>query len=262
MGREVKIHGRATWLVMLALINAPSYALPISQSTHYTISQTGVYDSASEVRLALKIVAPNQCNHIKASLVQRATALAAILDERKIVDCTLNNMDELSFDFTTPQVARSTRLAWEYQSCDLEQRCEAIGEVDFVVLPEDYLKPLIDWSVEHTVFVVDPAGWLVAFLDRLGVQYTENARAVAAEAEVVVLVNIVDATQTNIDNDLPVRHPKRIIEFHDYPSEQPMVWVDSSTEGTVIAIRFPLIHEIEKEAANKKIFYELFQRLF
>lgn len=251
-----------TCLCMLAVGAAPSYALSISPATDYTISQTAVYDASREVTLGLKIGMHNQCDSLKASLVQRATALATTLDERTIADCNPDANGGIPFSFTTPTVVRVTRLTWEVQNCDLKQHCEAAGDFNFVVLPADYLQALIDWSAAHTVFVADSDGWLVAFLDRIGVQYTEDARAVDAESEVVTLVTVADSTKAAAAQDLPVRLPKRIIEFHDYPSAQPMVWVESSADGTIIAVRYPLIHGSEKDAANKKLFNELFQRLF
>ncbi len=246
---------------MLVVSTAPGYALSISPATDYTISQTTVYDASSEVTIGLRIGANNQCDSIKASLLQRATALATTLDERTIPTCTTDANGDIPFSFTAPAVVRTTRLTWEIQSCDRERRCEIIGEFNFIVLPADYLQTLIDWSAEHTVLVADPAGWLAAFLDRIGVQYTENARAVAADSDVVVLVTVTDPTKPAA-HGLPPRFPKRVIEFHDYPSAQPIVWVESSADGTVIAVKYPWIHGSERDAANKKMFYELFQRLF
>jgi hypothetical protein len=262
MGGAVKKRLCINWLWVLAVISNPSFALSISPATDYMISQTPVFDSASAVRIPLKIQTPSECNGIKAVLVQRATALAAILDERTIDDCALNDHDETQFSFTVPNVARLTQYTWEFHNCAAEQDCVSVGEVSFFALPENYLQPLINWSQEHTVFVSDADGWLAAFLDRLGVQYTQNTREVGADDDVVVLINVAQATDLNVSRDLPFGRSKRIIEFHDYASDQPMVWVDSSPAGVVIAVRFALIHTPERDPDNKKIFYELFQRLF
>ncbi len=262
MGSAGKRHRCIKFLWLLVLIGEPCFASSISPATDYTINQTPVYEGSSEITLPLNLDSSVECDHLRAVLVQRATALAAVLDERTIDDCAPSDGNDTSFSFTVPNVARVTNFAWEFQSCHPKQDCISIGEVNFVALPEDYLQPLINWSQEHTVFVSDADGWLVMFLDRLGVQYTHNTREIAADNDVVVLVNVAQSTDTNRTKGIAIGHRKRIIEFHDYPSEQPMVWVDSSAEGVVIEVRFPLIHTIERDAANKKIFYELFQRLF
>ena len=262
MGSIVKNRLGIKWLWILALLSEPSFALSISPITDYTINQTPVFDSASAVRIPLNIQSSIKCDNIRAVLVQQATALAAILDERTIDDCTPDHRGEIPFSFTAPNVARATRFAWEFQNCAAEQDCVSIGEVNFVALPEDYLQPLIAWSKEHTIFVSDTSGWLATFLDRLGVQYTQNSREVAADDEVVVLINVAQPTAVSVSKGVPFGRTKRLIEFHDYAAAQPMVWIDSSADGIVIAVRFPLIHTLEKDADNKKIFYELFQRLF
>ncbi len=242
------------------LAGMQAHAQSLVPAVDYTIEQMPVYESASKVVLRLDPAVLAACAELKAVLVQSASALAAILDERSAIDCKADAAGELPFRFVVPEVARPTRFAWEFQACDTRQQCNPAGTVEFIALPPDYLQPVIEWSRKHTLFVADADGWLVAFLDRLGVEYTQNRREAAAETDIVSLVTM--TAPDTVRQDMPHGRFKRIIEFHDYPSVQPLVWVDSSPEGVVIAVRFPLIHEIARDAANKKIFYELFQRLF
>jgi hypothetical protein len=260
MGMTAKIRVHRVWPCLVALFATPVAAHPLAPALDYTIIRTPVYDARAEAEVPLSLAAPEDCGEIRAVLVQRASALAAVLDERTVGRCEPAAAGEVAFRFTVPNVRRLTRFAWEFNTCDTKQRCAAAGAIEFIALPQDYLQPVIDWSRAHTVFVADAAGWLVAFLDRVGIEYSENPRAVPAAAEVVTLVTL--AAADDVAKELPQGRFKRVITFHDYPSAQPVVWVDAAADGIVISVRFPLIHEIARDAANKMMFYELFRRLF
>jgi hypothetical protein len=138
MGSVVKNRPGINWLWTVALLSEPSFALSISPITDCTINQPPVFDSASAVKIPLNIQSSIECEHIRAVLVQRATALAKILDEHTIDDCTPDNRSEIPFSFTVPNVACATRFAWDFQNCAAEQNCVSFGEVNFVALPEGY----------------------------------------------------------------------------------------------------------------------------
>lgn len=255
---------KSRWLgYLFALtLSAGATAELIVPDPLYERARIPVFDTASNAVITLQHSSFADCARLTAILAQRTQALAAALDEREVTACKPNARGQLDFRFLTPNITRQTRLVWEFQVCDETDTCAPIGEVEYVVLPSDYLQPLIDWSREHAIFLVDPSGELAALLDRLKIEYYENPRELGANQQVVSFFHTTMANQTFKRTISPTSTIKRSIEFYNYPSAEPLILINNNSNNTVIEVRFPLTHDIRHDAANKKLLVELFQRLF
>ena len=249
-----------------AAANAESTS--IHADTEYSLTRALVYDSGAVVEVPLIVAGMDTCRNVNAVLAQRSYKLAAILDEQVALDCAAagktadRSISSLTFGFTAPQVKRVTSFVWEFVGCRADQNCETLGELEFSVLPQDFLQPVVTWSNEHAIYLDDSNGALAAFLDTHGIEYVESSSAIAQDDEVVSLVVRSDPdSKTAIDN-LPGNQYKRVITFSDYATDIPLIWVESGPAGVSIEVKTPIIHEMSHDATNKKLFYELFQKLF
>ncbi len=244
------------------MLCVPASADLLAPNLNKSIDTIPIFDAGATAAISLTHGALTTCETFKAVLVQRAAALAAVLDEREVTACTPDANGHVDFTFSTPALVRETRLAWEFQACGKTSQCADIGDAEFLVLPPDYAQPLRTWDREHVIFLVDPSGKIAALLDRLGVAYFENSREVPDDTQVVNIVHLAVAGESIDPSRLPAGDVKRRIEFHSNPFARPIVWFDKTSESVVVEVRFPLIHETRHDAANKKLLVELFEALF
>ena len=263
-------HAGMWWSIALSLsLSAASVeSTTITPGIKYALARTPVYDSGATVAVPLIVEGMATCRDVNAVLTQRSYKLAAFLDEKIALDCAAVDhtaeaaISSLEFSFMVPDVKRVTSFIWEFVGCQPDQSCETLGSFEFAALPADFMQPIRAWSATNAIYIEDPDGYLAAFLDTHAIEYVESPRAIAQDVEVVSLVVRSDPSNTAKTEKLPGGQYKRLITFHDNATEIPIVWVESGPGGVAIEVKIPVIHEMSSDAANKKLFYELFQKLF
>ena len=250
-------------LTLAATFALQGEAATITPDTAFSIARVPVYDSGAGVEIALRVSGMDTCIEVNALLAQQSKKLAAILEDRRLIDCGADSApNALRFAFAAPEVRRVTSFRWEFVGCTAEGDCETLGELPFTVVPADLLQPIVAWSGDNVIYLDDAEGVLAAFLDAHAIEYTETARAIGQDEDVVVLV------VRSEPGDKPARdvssgaRNKRRITFHDHATERPLIWTDAGPDGVSIAVRMPMIRAMSRDAATKKLFFELFQKLF
>ena len=265
---HIKWLGVAVSLSLSVAAAANAESTFIHANTEYSLARALVYDSGAVVEAPLIVQGMDTCRNVNAILAQRSYKLAAVLDEQVARDCAATGktadraISSLTFGFTVPEVKRVTSFVWEFVGCRADQSCETLGELEFSALPQDFLQPVVTWSNEHAIYLDDSNGALAAFLDAYGIEYVESSRAIAQDDEVVSLVVRTDPDSKTSIGNLPGNQYKRVITFFDYATDIPLIWVESGAASVSIEVRTPIVHEMSNDAANKKLFCELFQKLF
>jgi len=243
---------------------APSVTLgPASQPT---ITLTPVFSSADDVVMPLRLTGAGHCVTIRAILRQRTTRLKAELEDKVLVDCTDTSIEfngvyvGLDLAFTAPKVRQYSRFEWEFIACEEDTDCTAIGMVEFSVIPDKLLDPIVKWAQANTLFVHDQAGELQAFLDANRIEYYESKHLLPKDTLVISLLVVRTAEAANIDRLIPDHSKQRVILFREYATELPLIWTALHAHKPVLDVRMPIVGLLRQDAGVKKLFHELFIR--
>jgi hypothetical protein len=243
---------------------APSVTLePASQPT---ITLTPAFSSADDVVMPLRLTGAGHCVTIRAILRQRTTRLKAELEDKVLVDCTDTSIEfngeyvVLDLAFTAPKVRQYSRFEWEFIACEEDTDCTAIGMVEFSVIPDELLDPIVKWAQANTLFVHDQAGELQAFLDANRIEYYESKRLLPKDTLVISLLVVRTAEAANIDRLIPDHSKQRVILFREYATELPLIWTALHAHKPVLDVRMPIVGLLRQDAGVKKLFHELFIR--
>jgi hypothetical protein len=132
--------------------------------------------------------------------------------------------------------------------------------VEFSVIPDELLDPIVKWAQANTLFVHDQAGELQAFLDANRIEYYESKRLLPKDTLVISLLVVRTAEAANIDRLIPDHSKQRVILFREYATELPLIWTALHTHKSILDVHIPIVGLLQQDAGVKKLFYELFKQ--
>lgn len=247
---------------LAAASEVPELALARLAAPFWRAQEPG-YFALEEIHLPLAARNGTDCAAITAVLVQLSSSLEALLEERRLKNCSddvgslVANPRPVPFRFRVPDVRRKARFEWRFQACaGDDEGCQSLLTVPFTAFPRNLLQPLKDWAGEHVLVVHDPDGGLQSFLDGQDIPFFERAAPTYPDAERTTLLV---SKEKAVDEVTLRKMTERggVVVFRETSNGLPLVKSETLGPHRLITVELPVVSALATDPYAQEVLLDL-----